>query len=688
MTESVPTVVTILGQKNVERITIVDDAYDPLSLRSVPKAALEEFWGEIQDSSDLQKELVTVGIAATKLEELTDAALQVIYEKQESLQGLKEHAKKMLFEVIKARSEVDIIKSNLEQLKLTVTLVGSAEATIDRECKIFFLDYYLGPFGNAAEAEESVKMAVARAKEIYSQYSGSQPRPIIVLMSSQELSTSQVEDFRKNSSLLGGMFHHIPKSHLTDKDALQRKLLAVARSLPVAHAIEALIAAVERSVQSAQDQFFASMRGLSIEDYIYVQQLSLKEDGQPFGDYLLWLFSSDLQRRVFEAPDVEQKQQAVDELPMLELPPRQFKPSTELAEMYKSSLFRRMPAEVQSHPLSTAEQDYPLLALGDIFVDDKRNLYAVLNPACDLAYSPASKGRDFSSRKSVVLIPGSLHPLSKTVPPDLVSKPRTEFFVHENHTYRIIWDTKRIITREYGKMREWINSEKLRREYRLRLLYALQIQQEFTADFGRVGPPIAPPIFDPVRVEVYGYDEKGKIKLLLGPLEDDAALVTSAGTTKCALALSFLEQFCTKIGAARQGIEARITDINGKLTALEQDAGESSTGEPMATPKDAVPGANDAKTGNNRTAIPNDQQRQKLMDRIERCRSHLATVDEFDGDKIKQMELISEPLALPEPGSSSTLESPKGLFHIYHDKEVQANYQVAEAFILKISSIQ
>jgi len=108
----------------------------------------------------------------------------------------------------------------------------------------------------------------------------------------------------------------------------------------------------------------------------------------------LWLFSSEFQRRVFENEDVAAKQSDVDALKNLELPPRQIRPSTQLAEMYKSALFRSMNGEIATHPLGNAWQDFPLLSLGDIFVAGS-HLYMVMNPECDLAFSPVAEKRAF-----------------------------------------------------------------------------------------------------------------------------------------------------------------------------------------------------------------------------------------------------------------------------------------------------
>src|SRR5580704_2907345 len=101
---------TVLAQKKVERIVIIDDAYDPITIKNIPSDSLEKFWGEIEEDEKLKKELVDLGVTASKLGDLTDKSLQILLEKFGTLQGLKVHAQKILSGIIDARTDVDTIK--------------------------------------------------------------------------------------------------------------------------------------------------------------------------------------------------------------------------------------------------------------------------------------------------------------------------------------------------------------------------------------------------------------------------------------------------------------------------------------------------------------------------------------------------------------------------------------------------
>lgn len=645
----------ILYGKGVTSATLIDDAFDPISAM-VSLEDIRSFWSELEQNEQLSKELTTLGITITSQNDVNDATLQRLFDAYEALRTF-EVIKALFGRAVQIRSEAQTIKANLEELRIEVSVAGKSTQVAKTECKLYFVDYYLGPRDMPTQA---VAAAVAQAKEIYSQHADPERKPLIILMSSNPLTDQQVVEFRKASGLLGGMFHHIPKSQLIDRDAIQRKLLAVTKSFPIAYAIEALISSVEKSYDASREVFFSALRDLSLEDYIYIQRLSLKEDGQPFGDYLLWLFSSGLVKQVFENENVAQQQLVVDKLPMLDLPARQLAPSKHLAEMYRSALFKVTNPDVEPHPLSSVGKNYPLLSLGDIFVSADSKLLMVINAECDLAFAPQSEGRPFSASKSVTMISGTLFPLNKSLPAELGGRPRTELFVHQGDTFQIVWDTKRVVTKDYGEIRPWIDANNLKRNYRLRLLYALQVQHAYTSDFGRIGPPTAPPIFSPVHVEIWSLDENGRSTLVLGPLTSEAALIRLSGEPKCAVDLSFLEQLCAIIPSTRKKLQGR-RDALAAPPQLPEGAVEPETDHAQAQAK-----------------------AEKLARKIERLDTQLTAIDEFLSDKVQQIELISNPFELPEHGTPGEKTVGKGLLRVYNNREVERNYQVPEPFIIRL----
>ncbi len=276
----------VFGSKGIQCIGMIDDAFDPLQVLAV-QGEIGAFWATLEQDENLLKRVLTAGIYIAKVADITDAALQNLWSHRKEIDGLEKPIRALLQRRSAIIEEAEEILANIQALNFTVQSTGTTGTLTDEAlCKIILLDYYLG-----SEDQDAVDASVNKAIEIYGRSEGRDEKPVFVLMSSAQLSETQIEQFRERSSLIGGMFHHIPKSDLKNREMLERKLLAIALSMPIAPAIVLLIEALERSLASAKKTFGQRMRDLSLEDYAYIDRLSLKEDGQPFGDYMLWLFS-------------------------------------------------------------------------------------------------------------------------------------------------------------------------------------------------------------------------------------------------------------------------------------------------------------------------------------------------------------------------------------------------------------
>ena len=659
-----PKPTTIFQSKGIQDIGLIDDACDPLQLATIPEVDLNSFWAALEQEGELLSNIRQAGIALQNKADINDDALQQLWQQREVITGLERLLKILLKTRASMIEDVQEIKANIEALHLNVQEAGTASNLADEgRCKIILLDYFLGDGG-----EKAVDASIAKAAEIYARREQRGEYPVFVLMSSAMLSAAQVEQFRKKSRLIGGIFHHVPKSDLKNQNVLERKLMAIAMSLPIAPSMVSLIEAVERALTSAREVFSDRMRDLSLEDYAYIDRLSLEEDGQPFGDYILWLFSVELQKLVFENEDVRTQRSRVDKTSFPSLPAKQLVPSKNLALMYRTALFQEMPPEIPVHPLGDKENEHLLLSLGDIFVNQKNQLWMVLNPECDLAYSPKSKGRQFSKTKSIVLMPGILQNLTDAPSTEEQARLRTELFVHEGVEYRINWDPKRVIAKPYGDLKGWLEAEGYRRAYRLRLMYALQAQQVFTADFGRVGPPVAPPIFMPATVEVLSFDQKNQYRTVVEPTDALAALVNVKGGRCCLFDLGLLEAVLASADTVSAVLDQRIAQYESAIAAAS-NADDANEGTPVE-----------------RGGPTKVKDVGKLEERLKKFQNFKTLLGAFLDDRHAQVELVSVNHPLDGPGMIAPISGPEGLFELGFERDFIGQYQSSSLFVVSVKT--
>ena len=115
-------------------------------------------------------------------------------------------------------------------------------------------------------------------------------------MSSNDDVNRLAEEFREQSDIVGGMFYFVSKSDLTDPAGLLLNLDMLAMALPHGHLIQKFMDRIDNTIESKIEEivskFLTDIKRLNLDDYVYIQRLSLQADGHPLGDYLLWLYSA------------------------------------------------------------------------------------------------------------------------------------------------------------------------------------------------------------------------------------------------------------------------------------------------------------------------------------------------------------------------------------------------------------
>lgn len=172
-------------------------------------------------------------------------------------------------------------------------------------------------------------------------------------------------------------------------------------------------------------------------------------------------------------------------------------PSSKLADIFMSAVFEENLEPLSTHPLHGIDEKIAkrlYLRIGDVFTrPGSKDVYIVLNPQCDL-----ERPKEATKDMSILLVPGTLHSLD-----DGEEMPtKTDFFKFENESYRISWHLKKVSTQPLNALPTWMKKAKLERKYRMRLPYALDLQQKFISHISRVGLPVAPPIAHQLTISV------------------------------------------------------------------------------------------------------------------------------------------------------------------------------------------
>ena len=540
-----------LKEKSVNTIVLIDDAYDAIEKfdpSNVRDSQIEAFWDEMENprTEDVTKknaELLAFfdknssGKIVSRQNFDGDDIAQ-LWEHRGKLNSLDDELQQLFGQEFGKIAQVERIRVQLQNqcVKedggcIDIKTVGSS--VVDNiglvgEADIILLDYLMGDDRTPAEAKAKAEKI---AKELYKKFSRKK-LPLVVLMSSLSSVLEAQEEFQQSTGWLKGLFHCQLKDNLQDEIKLKTHLITWIERLSEGAIIHKFVTSIEKSLKKASKNFLGSIKNLSLDDYSYVNHFSLRTEGQPLGEYMLWLFNSHLGRLAFEADaGVRKRQHQVDKIAFEKLPFKQDMPSSTLIEMYDSALFnkhigkemqkRRMVAKQKENAHSEgvavggnifkAEKkdgvsdgktfDLPYLRLGLLFVKDEFSpVYMVINADCDLAFTADGERLPVPV---VALVEGDL--LEVSVRGKELKAYDTEFFKYTEtgKPYHIKWDIKSVTFCEYTSFEEFLKNNGYELHALLRTTFALKVQQEYSTSFARIGLPVAPPLQHLVDVDFF-----------------------------------------------------------------------------------------------------------------------------------------------------------------------------------------
>ena len=471
----------------------------------------------------------------------------------------------------------------------TVVRYGTTSDVPNDKFDLAFIDYRFGP----SQQQESVDRAVRWAMHLYQN-----GKAFIILMSVEMQARVQQELFRRDSKLTRGLFEFVDKEEIKDSGKLSNRLNSFCAGFDTRHDIHQFAVAAEAAVDEAAAALKDSLHALGLEDFAYLEQISLQEDGHPLGDYMLWLFGEYFAHKLSVSPSLQSARNLVNGLKYERFLPLQRPPSVILAKMYSSAITEpvhegwnphprdvqeatagantqpvpapeptslpegtasvtsetaQIPADAAMAPTNTpapseigaqappspsagaspvaaenpaaatvqatdgivpeAQADavpstkgMPLYQLGDLLIADKHKpAFLILNAGCDLQFSPGK--RDCDPQRTILLVPGRFEPLYERG--DEKNVKRTELFELGEERFRIIWQHTHVRGMPCYQVRPEHEGNGYKRKWRLKLPYALEVQQHFASQLTRVGVPTPTPLFRERPVEVNGKTANG-----------------------------------------------------------------------------------------------------------------------------------------------------------------------------------
>jgi hypothetical protein len=528
-----------LAEGGVLHAAVVDDAFD--EDKAIAKVTHEdEFWAEVEAHPQWKEVLSERQIPCADFDTFRSRGLVPLWRERRKFSGEIATALNALFiEADEALGDPQKVAEHLGSLGLEVVPVGTkpkqpmgsgtpALPTIPPEIELVFLDYDIEGVGASARAQtrlsERVASHLAERKE---------RTPFLVLFSNKPNARLLAETFRKRTGYLRGTFTFISKEEARDVTKLCNHLSDTCIGQKGLGHLQHFFFALKRRLAEVAASVESQVMQLNVQDHAFIQRLALQEEGATLGEYMLDFFGAVLSHELRDGPEVQEAKRLLDAFPFEE---RHFPfsdlPSAPIQRLYRAVLTEPGISDATPHPRavggkakSIKGKDYkapPLLMFGDVFIKSARSpVYVVLNPACDLQYSP--KRRDPKLDASVLLMEGKLEPLTKARSGTALLK--TECLEFNERHWRVTWEHQRVESIKLGSFDRWRKKKKYKRVARLSLPYGLKLQQIWLAELGRVGLPVNLPIYDAFDVQVLCLDSAGQWQPF-GPRLKRAAIVS------------------------------------------------------------------------------------------------------------------------------------------------------------------
>ncbi len=561
----------LLTDRGITTAVVIDDAYDDFPRATDLRAAeWDVFFDDVGVNPNALR-IVTEAYPA-----FTDADPEDLRNSDEFVAALwraratlSPTAQAQVFSVYEPqnaaeRQKLDTLVAALRAMGLTCTPMGRDFAMEDaRRADVIFIDLFLG----FPQAADDMSRAIERAKGLVRDREAAPP--LVILMSRSPRLMEKRNDFRDSAGLLSSAFRVVSKADLEQPGVLDRLLYRLTNHYEDAKRVAQFVHAWDSSFEEARKRFIKIIRRLDLSDFAQVRSLLLAFEGQPLGEYLLDVCDGVLRHEIEANAGTIAAAHALNEIDLENYPAPHLTGTTDLQELVRRMVFQHSERLVLSQAGTEVR-----LQFGDILHwkntqsgEFGNDVSLVVTPSCDMIRDEADH---------ILLLAGTLLPLEPTkwlYQPNQARTPILE--IPEVGRFWIKWDLKKVQARTREELNPLLGERaELKRIARLREMYAIEIQQKFLADFGRVGQPANPPATFAVSLSVLYVDAGGNARPLeTGELDGAACYVGRDKDSRPIHHLVVSEQTCDTIEKAVAALELNSVHASARasLTALKAD---------------------------------------------------------------------------------------------------------------------
>lgn len=480
----------LLVRRNISNVAIIDDEYQRVGTYvEVDTESRLDLFTAIQASEVAIEELGSLGVMLMSEHDLTDEVLDRLYSATSTLPTVNalmtQHrcVPKELSPFVSGLEETLRDSLQLQVLTFKPDHLGDDAAS----CQLVFVDYLLDEVGEDRSLAIAEKLGT-RLRELGN-------RAVIILMSDKpNVDEAAWATFRDRAKFIGGTFHFFEKRLFANPRLFLFKLSYIADTFDEAGRVQSFVRQIEEKSTVIVDQLRSTIRSLTLQDYGYIERLSLQGEGQPLGDYLVWLYGAYFGQLAADA--TAEVKNELDRLHFSRVPDVGISPSTGFMGLYEkvvSEGVSLLDVPTQGVP--------PDIHLGDVFSGPNTEVLMVVTPECDLVFTEKDLGtRAFDSTRTVLLVPGEAR--EQNLGLSRVSHV-TDYVMLGGKRVSVVWQPDRLRTIPLGEVAATLKAEGYERMSRLKAPFVLAVQNELLGKLSRIGKPVSPLPFVSVNATVW-----------------------------------------------------------------------------------------------------------------------------------------------------------------------------------------